>query len=272
MKQSQLIEYESGGMTCDKCGGKYKGLRGLSKHHKAQHGEKWSPLASCDYCGQLYQENCENLNTPNNTYCSDSCRKEAFSLKKPHNKSHEVRKCDRCGVKYEVREKSDKRFCNRECYHSYNKETGRLKGESNPQYKEPVELECEECSETYFVPPVHSGSRFCSTECHNEHKRSITGPEHPLYKGGYDYYVAIRSGLSSVGWETHRQRHNKDECEICGAETSPHGNDLSLHHIVPVLSGGTNGAYNFMTLCEPCHSKAESYCSDLPGFGSVLVE
>jgi 5-methylcytosine-specific restriction endonuclease McrA len=167
---------------------------------------------------------------------------------------------------------SENEFCSRECYHGWNKETGALAGENNPQYKEPLLLECEQCSCDYEVPPVHSESRFCSAECRHDWLRQRTGTDHPLHQGGYDYYVAIRQGLSDVGWETLRKEHNADECEMCGAETSPNDRDLSLHHILPVLSGGTNEAYNFMTLCEPCHSKAEAYCSDLPGFDRVLVE
>lgn len=184
--------------------------------------------------------------------------------------------CSFCGSSFRRKEAastdSDQEFCSRDCYHSWNKETGARSGENNPQYKEPVELECEWCESKYKVPPVHKESRFCSADCRHEWLSSRTGRDNPLWQGGTDWYTSIRQELGPTGWHTLRKEHLGDECELCGDETSPRGRDLSLHHIVPVLSGGTNGAYNFMTLCEPCHSKVESYCSDLPGFDTFLTE
>jgi hypothetical protein len=39
-----------------------------------------------------------------------------------------------------------------------------------------------------------------------------------------------------------------DKCANCGA-----GGDLHIHHIVPLINGGTNRITNLVNLCETCH-------------------
>lgn len=167
---------------------------------------------------------------------------------------------------------SDNEFCSQDCYHAWNKETGALSGENNPLYKERLEKVCESCGESYTVYPVHSESRFCSAPCRHEWLRTRTGPEHPLWEGGVNWYRSIRSALGPAGWKTLRKQNLVNECELCGSHESPGDRGLSLHHIVPVLYGGTNSPDNFMTLCEPCHSKVESYIKEKLPCGAVLVE
>jgi hypothetical protein len=270
MSQKTLDDFESTGVECPECGDHFDGERGLSSHYGQIHGGSWKTVeVDCDYCGKTLEKRPSLVNDKN--YCGMDCLSKGKEGKKPHNKNREIRNCGYCSGEFEVTVNSEAKFCSRECYHSNNKETGALKGENNPIYKEPVEITCEWCGGTDMVPPVHSDRRFCEAECKHEWMASRTGPDHPLFEGGRDYYVAIRRALGPTGWESLRQEYNKNECKMCGAETSPRGRDLSLHHIVPVLSGGTNGGYNFMTLCEPCHSKAETYCSDLPGFERYLT-
>lgn len=271
MSQKTLHDFQD--YDCPDCDKSFETKRGLDVHHGRMHDGDLNKInVECANCGNSIQRHGRYIEKYDKFYCSDECQSDAKEGEEPPNKNREVRECDYCSQSFEVTKNRDKRFCSQTCYHSWNKETGARAGENNPQYKEKLTLECDWCGEDYKVHPVHSGSNFCSLECHNDHKRSITGSDHPLHKGGYDYYVAIRRGLSDVGWETLRKRHNGDECEMCGAKTSPNGRDLSMHHIVPILSGGDNGGYNFLTLCEPCHSKAEAYCSNLPGFEPVLVE
>lgn len=244
------------------------------------HGEAWAKAGEQAPMSQhtLDEYQSSGIECPRCDYSSDGYQGLGAHWRHNHDGIPPWKKteCEFCGGVFSRasgnRTDSDNEFCSRDCYHSWNKETGALAGENNPQHKEPLTLECEWCGSEYEVPPVHKDSQFCSRECHYEHESTITGPDHPLHQGGRDYYVAIRRALGPTGWGSLRKKHNADKCEMCGAETSPRGRDLSLHHIVPVLSGGTNGAYNFMTLCEPCHSKAEAYCSDLPGFGRILAE
>ena len=264
MEQSQLIEYEPDGATCPECGGTYSGRQGLSKHFSAQHGEKFKPLAACDNCGVLYTENRGNIANSPNTYCSAECRKEGHKGREPANKNREERECKQCGGSFSATVNSPKKYCSRNCYHSWNKENGVLRGENNPKWKADLEFECEQCGDKYTRPESHKEfTRFCSDECRSEHLTTVTGNDHWHWQGGKNYYTAIRSSLGPTGWHTQREKHLQDECEMCGSETSPGGRDLSLHHIIPVLSGGTNGEYNYLPLCEPCHSKVESTTSDI---------
>lgn len=81
-----------------------------------------------------------------------------------------------------------------------------------------------------------------------------TGQDSPQWRGGQSLYYAIRRQLDTSSWKTVRGRHRDDECHSCGMAGA-----LDLHHIVPIMSGGTNEPYNLMTLCRKCHGKAEAY-------------
>jgi len=82
----------------------------------------------------------------------------------------------------------------------------------------------------------------------------ITGQDHHSWRGGKDVYDALKKQLHGPSWETLKKRQRGDECKMCGAT-----DDLHLHHIVPLLSGGTNGPFNLLTLCRSCHTKVESF-------------
>jgi len=265
MRQSNLQDYECGGLTCPECGNTYSGRFGLSKHHNAQHGEKFLPLAACDNCGDLYQETPGNIYASSNTYCSEKCRKAAFRGRTPPNREpRETLSCDECGDSYEVREGNpeNRRFCCDTCYFDWQR--GRQRSDGPPEHI------CEWCGDTFerYASPSRSEPVHCSVKCASAAKAQITGEDHPLYTGGTDYYRAVRRGLSETGWRTERKQHLGDGCELCGDSDVT----LALHHIVPVLSGGTNAAYNYMTLCRSCHSTVESYTNDLPGMEAVLTE
>jgi len=38
---------------------------------------------------------------------------------------------------------------------------------------------------------------------------------------------------------------------------------LDLHHIIPLLAGGVNEEWNYMTLCRSCHITVEHYTSTI---------
>lgn len=80
------------------------------------------------------------------------------------------------------------------------------------------------------------------------------GQDHPQWQGGYRMYVSVRRSLRGQAWDTIRAEQLADECYMCGATDS-----LELHHIIPVLAGGTNDAWNLMTLCSACHRTTEGH-------------
>lgn len=78
----------------------------------------------------------------------------------------------------------------------------------------------------------------------------LTGQDSPTWRGGKSIYDAVKLNLSN--WQKARRNHRGDECEHCGEADTLH-----LHHIIPVMSGGTNEPWNLMTLCEQCHGSVE---------------
>lgn len=153
-------------------------------------------------------------------------------------------------------------FCSRECYHEWRRQANVLGDQDKKSYT------CEWCEDVFEKWPSQGERRFCSQDCHYKWQSSRTGQDHPLWAGGVGWYRAVRSANGPTGWHTQREQHLGDECELCGeSETT-----LSLHHIVPVLAGGLNAPWNYMTLCRACHQRAEDYCRDLPGMGPVLTE
>lgn len=96
--------------------------------------------------------------------------------------------------------------------------------------------------------------------------KGVTGQDHPAWRGGKSLYHAVIKQLHGPSWRTLRKRHRGDECEMCGKLDR----ELHLHHIIPVLSGGTNEPWNFLTLCETCHTAVEWRTREF--VDSVLIE
>lgn len=70
----------------------------------------------------------------------------------------------------------------------------------------------------------------------------------------------LGSYLKSNLGESFQDKETGDECEMCGATENVGDVDgLDLHHIIPMLAGGTNGDWNLITVCRSCHGKAERF-------------
>ena len=50
---------------------------------------------------------------------------------------------------------------------------------------------------------------------------------------------------------------------MCGTHHTEDMVALDVHHIVPILSGGTNAGWNLISLCSECHKTAEEHTRDL---------
>lgn len=79
------------------------------------------------------------------------------------------------------------------------------------------------------------------------------GPNNPQWRGGTSISHAVRSALGPRSWPTTTKIHRASVCESCDEPAAL----LDLHHIIPVLTGGVNEKWNFMTLCRSCHMAAE---------------
>lgn len=102
---------------------------------------------------------------------------------------------------------------------------------------------------------------FCDKECESEFKKANWVLEgHPNWEGGSYGVNAVRKGLSKNSWrDTARKARERDNhtCQMCGGNEAVRAHDV--HHIIPVVSGGTNENWNLITLCIPCHRKAEEF-------------
>lgn len=82
----------------------------------------------------------------------------------------------------------------------------------------------------------------------------VTGQDHPNWRGGKSVYDAVKRSLGEDSWETTRSRYQEDDCALCRE-----GGAIDVHHIIPLLSGGTNEDWNLLALCRPCHHRTEWY-------------
>jgi HNH endonuclease. len=134
-----------------------------------------------------------------------------------------------------------------------------LTGEDHPLYEGGKEtLSCEQCGEQFKIVSAKADERrFCSQDCMGEwYSVHQSGQDHPGWRGGKSVYDAVKTLLSDESWEWISQNHRSQNtvCQLCGTDKRLH-----THHIIPVMSGGTNESWNLMTLCVNCHGKAESF-------------
>lgn len=94
----------------------------------------------------------------------------------------------------------------------------------------------------YCDSPTGLNSPFCSENCKARFERWLeTG--HALIKGKRpSYWNMIRRTILE---------RDEYRCQICGDSTS-----LSVHHIIPLSSGGDSSFENLRVLCQVCHQKA----------------
>lgn len=95
----------------------------------------------------------------------------------------------------------------------------------------------------------------------------MTGQDNPNWRGGKNILRAVKKQLRPSWW-TVRDGARAEECFRCGASDCK----LDVHHIVPIMAGGTNEPWNLMTLCDSCHRTAEAFTRQYPGFDPVLAE
>jgi len=171
--------------------------------------------------------------------------------------------CDHCEEPFRKKEShiSETNFCCFECNSEWLSEN--ITGEDTNLWNGgKVEVECDWCGKFFDRKPSHvREKKFCSRECHaNWESENQTGQDNPAWNGGHDIYRSLRSQLPKKWEEVRKARRRVDgyECQMCGDTAAEVGRKLDVHHIVPLLSGGLNEAWNLITLCLTCHQKAES--------------
>jgi len=226
MKQSTLQDFQSSGVECPKCDYSSDDKRGVATHWRHNHSGMLPWMKTeCDQCGKIFK-------------------------------------------KQESQQKSSKNdFCSRECNNKWLSENA-TGPRSNLWNGGNETVSCSWCGKSFERKPSHVGNRnFCSQDCHGKwQSENNTGDNNPAWTGGANYYLAIRKLIDNKTWEESREicreRHDY-ECALCGIHQSELERKLDVHHIIPLLSGGTNAQYNLLPLCQNCHGPVESYTKDI---------
>jgi len=269
MSTDETDKQDSGGFECPTCGDTFERDTAMKSHHRHIHDEAIGGVTvNCENCGQEMERPPSLVNSGGMNVCSIECQHEYLG----HGSRSEYT-CDYCGdafMRLDKRVRGDHQFCNPSCYNSWRSKN--IRGEAHPNYNtgEAVTLNCEYCGESVRVTSDNKDheNHFCNHQCYgkwmSEHK---TGQNHPSWRGGKSIYREVKAQLRPT-FSKIKDRERADECYHCGESDCA----LHVHHIVPVMAGGTNESWNLMTLCPTCHGNVESYSRDLPGMGAMLTE
>lgn len=165
-------------------------------------------------------------------------------------------RCSREAVKRFLQRK----YCSSLCYHN----DGYLR-------RHGVVRICQSCGKSFYTRPYKAKmetNRYCSCKCWTQSETArkmvsqaskmqrqthpYVGENNPNWKGGVTPQTKLR--LARYGWKLTakwiKELHNT--CERCG--TAQH---LIVHHIRPVIYGGSDAQDNLMVLCNSCHPTVE---------------
>jgi len=237
--------------TCPKCDREFESYKGYTNHFKAKHeGHPLVSLVGENRLAELYDSSSEKAISEalgvsrravkNALLEADISRRgqsEAESFKNKHRSEKDRREQTRA-----AREKVKEKYGDGGYLEEWIRE--------NPAEHEKIARE----------------AASLGTEARDQNGMlGVTGQDHPNWRGGKSVYDAVKRQLPGPSWNTVRDRHLDDRCANCGES-----DELELHHIVPILSGGTNEGWNLLTLCQSCHYRAEWVVRDL--LDPVLLE
>jgi len=277
MSQYTLEDFVDDGHECPTCGKVLDTERGMKSHHARVHGESISGVdVECPNCGDELNVWPSRIERSENVFCSVECENKYHSENltgedHPLSKEYPTVECEWCGDAFEVKpaRESEARFCGYECMGKWHSNRER---ESTSVIKE-----CAICGDDFEVDQWRADTaKTCSFECSGEYRsRHYSGPDSPHWDGGKGVYQAVRRWIHSKPWTQVRREARErlgGTCEMCGSETNANGGHMDIHHIVPIMYGGSNHEDNLMALCSTCHRKAESYTKGIPEINPVLVE
>lgn len=252
--------------SCERSG--FSSVTGMKIHHKQSHGESIAGKeVECSYCSSTLRRKPAHIERNEHFFCSDDDCYERWQSENVVGENHhqydsqEIR-CSECGDTFTKRDceiNDERNFCSHECYHQWM--TDNLTGEDHPSWEGGKEaVECSSCGDTLHRKRYYIDKNehfFCDYQCHGDWRsENMRGNNHPRWKGGQDLYHLLRSHISERCWTMMYQEYQKkfNTCEMCGSEKNIH-----MHHIIPIMAGGTNDEWNIMPLCSSCHPKVERY-------------
>lgn len=235
---------------------------------------------TCEHCQKVFMARLSNIRMDWGKYCSRECyHADRITVK--------IRPCTCCGKEFRP-QKSNAKYCSLECRQNHcrvtipciycGKEFVKRKKDTRQQdfcSKEcksasvRVDCTCKQCGKefTLTIGKINNGQKgvFCSNKCQGEWmSNNLTGENSTRWRGGTVRYYG-------PDWERQRDIARKRDnytCQDCGITEKEFGKKLEVHHKKPFKSFGyipikndnhkqANDLSNLITLCIPCHKRAE---------------
>ena len=119
--------------------------------------------------------------------------------------------CMRCGVGFFVWprkvKKGEGKFCSVACHNGWQKEHPRC-GSLSPRFNQ-AEKQCIQCGALIYSTPSQE-KKFCSTSCHAQYMRTLTGPKCHNWKG-----LNVHKVCAICGTPFEVQRHRELTAQYC---------------------------------------------------------
>ena len=273
MQQKTLLDYEVTDVTpqnqeqCPFCKKPFDTKKGVSAHAWQVHDERpYQIELECDYCGADIQRHKDNLYETN--FCDSTCQYAYQTGENHQNANRDTRPCTNCGTDITrcVGHFGEYPMCSRDCYAEWLSEN--RAGEDHHQWTR-EQVECEYCTNPIWRKKHQLDGRrhFCSYDCHHTWLRENSTPQTRV--------DAVRKHLSDYSWSWIAELYHQDEsrqCSMCGSVPTSETGHNATHHIIPIMSGGTNADELLMPLCDSCHVKAERYTKAIPEVQDFLSE
>lgn len=169
--------------------------------------------------------------------------------------------CDWCGdekTKYKSRvDRYNRDYCGSDCRDAMMSQTG---SDATNWKGGKSEVECDFCGDStsvYKWQRQEFENNFCDPSCKGKYmSENQIGENNPNWVDGttLSWYLMLRRHVTDQVWrnEIDEVIDSDDVCKRCGDS-----DNLHLHHIIPILSGGTSAEWNYMKLCESCHPSVE---------------
>jgi hypothetical protein len=201
-------------------------------------GRRRATTGTCKRCNEGFVTPGRH-GTRTNEFCSVGC---LHAWMQQHAHPDEVGTCPECNVEWKKRPRTDglpNVYCSRKCYLRWRRKQRTVA--------------CQECGVRF--PRGERSNKFCSHECY---ANANTGESHWNFNGfSEDAYLRARRRARGA-WDRNRKaarRRDGNRCRMCG--NGGEGVLLDVHHIRPILQGGTNELHNLVTVCRTCHKRLE---------------
>lgn len=262
------------GKICPTCGSDdFTSEAGMKSHHKRVHGKRIAGvIVECDYCGSEKRTQPSRAETNEHHFCDETCEGAWRSIKfsgrggPGWTGGRETVQCHQCGadVKRYRREIeiAQRNFCDADCRGQWRSENWEI--QDLPRWNGgPLSISCHQCGVIFQRKRSQVGQadrQFCGRECFGIWRSEFQrGSNNPSWAGGTVIRKAVRNQIGNAPWRDVATDFRGPNCELCGTPETSDNRALSIHHIVPIMAGGTNEGELLMTLCNGCHRKVEAY-------------